>query len=94
MLENEVKSRYYSYVQLVNELKIINQEAQDSKLLFERARTQYELGEAEFEEYSQRKATSTQSSLAVMRTEVEFLRAKDALEEIIGVKLTDVETTH
>ena len=94
VLENEVKSRYYNYIQLLNELRIINQEAQDSKLLFERVRSQYELGEAELEDYNQRKTLATQSTLTVMRTEVEFLKARDALEEIIGIKLTDIDTAN
>lgn len=90
VLTNEVKSRYYNYLQLRNELTIANQEAQDAKLLFERIRGQYEVGEAELEDYSERKTSATQMTLIKMRTEVEYLKAKDALEEIIGVSLDEV----
>lgn len=90
VLKNEVKSRYYNYLQLRNELTMANQEAQDAKLLFERIRGQYEVGEAELEDYSERKTSATQTALIKMRTEVEYLKAKDALEEIIGVSLDEV----
>ncbi|SEK62535.1 TolC family protein [Parapedobacter koreensis] len=91
VLEIEVKTRYYNYVLILNDLKVKNQEAQDSKFMLESAREQYELGEIELEDYNMRKGGATQAGLSLAQTEINFLKAKDALEEIIGVKLTDVK---
>jgi len=90
-LTNDVKSRYYNYVQLLYELRIRTQESQDSKISFETIRVSYESGEAELEEYSQAKATATQAGLALVQTEINYLKAKDALEEIIGRKIEEVQ---
>ncbi len=90
-LENEVKSRYYNYVQLFHELRIRTQEAQDNKVSFETVRNSYESGEAELEDYNQGKATLTQAGLTLVQTEISYLKAKDALEEMIGRKIEDVK---
>ncbi len=91
VLELDVKNRYYTYILVLNELKIKSQEAQDIKFMLEIAREEYELGEMELEDYNVQKMAGNQAGLALAQTEIAFLRAKDALEEIIGVKLTDVK---
>ncbi|WP_262247653.1 TolC family protein [Parapedobacter soli] len=89
-LENEVKSRYYNYVMLNNQLEISTQEVQDNKLILNQLQSKFELNEVDLETYNSAKSALAGSKSALMQTEVQFLTAKDALEEIIGVKLEDI----
>jgi len=91
MLENDVKAKYYSYVQLTSELKNKTLSAQDAKSLFERLQGQFELGEIDLDTYSQARADVANTNSALIQTEVNYLMAKDALEELIGVKLEEVK---
>lgn len=90
-LETEVKSRYYNYIFGLQQLKMRTSEAQDAKLSLESLRTRYESGEAELEEYNRVKQAGTQADLILAQSEIDYLKAKDALEEIIGRKINDVD---
>jgi len=89
-LENEVKSRYYAYIMLNNQLEINTQSAQDNQLMLNQMKGQFELGEIDLETYNTAKSALADSKSGLIQTEVEFLRAKDALEEIIGAKLQEI----
>ncbi|MGK6353294.1 TolC family protein [Parapedobacter sp. DT-150] len=91
VLESEVKSRYYDYIFLLNEIKVKTEEAQASKALFEDTRLKFERGEAQIESYSSARTNFTAASTALSQIEVNFLKAKDALEEIIGTTLNEVQ---
>lgn len=91
MLENDVKAKYYSYIQLTSELKNKTLAAQDSKSLFERLQGQFELGEIDLDTYAQARTDVANTNSALIQTEVSYLMAKDALEELIGVKLEEVK---
>ena len=86
-LENEVKSRYYDYIQLQNELKLRVQDMQDAKTGLSDMQYKYERGEVEFEGYNEARTSFSASTSAKLIAEVNFLKAKDALEEVVGVKL-------
>lgn len=91
ILENEVKSRYYDYIYSLKELKVKTEEAQANKALFEDTRLKFERGEADLQSYSGARSNMSVASTALAQVEVSFLKAKDALEEIIGMKLTEVQ---
>lgn len=90
-LENEVKRRYYEYVRVLEDLKIKSQALGDSKVLLTDVQNQFELGESDLETYSTIKAQVSFSQAELLEVEMALLLARDALEEIIGVKLTDLE---
>jgi outer membrane protein TolC len=87
----EVKSRYYTYLQLKNDLAVKAQAVQDSRILVEDVRGRFERGEVELADYSDAKALNSVSISSHMEAEVGFLKAKDALEEIIGVPIDQVQ---
>lgn len=91
ILENDVKAKYYLYVQLTSELKNKTSAAQDAKSLFDRLQGQFELGELDLDTYSTARANVASTNSALIQTEVSYLMAKDALEELIGVKLEEVK---
>ncbi len=91
MLVNEVKSRYYTYIQQSNDLKVKTQAAQDGKALLDDLRVRFERGEVELDVYNGAKNALSESLSGKMETEVNFLKARDSLEEIIGMPLDAVK---
>lgn len=91
MLENDVKAKYYSYIQSSNELKNRTSAAQDAKSLFARLQGQFELGEVDLDTYSNARTNVANANSTLIQTEVTYLLAKDALEELIGVKLDELK---
>ena len=90
-LEREVKTRYYDYIQQVSQLKINTQSAQDNKGVAENLRNKFERGEITIDAYNQSRVAVSASSSAKIQVEIAYLKAKDALEEIIGEKLAGVK---
>ncbi|MNK87850.1 Outer membrane efflux protein [compost metagenome] len=87
----EVKKRYYTYIQQVSQLKIYTESVQDNKNTAENLRRRFEKGEIPLDNYNQSRINLTSANTAKIQTEVNLLSAKDSLEEIIGVKLSDVK---
>jgi outer membrane protein TolC len=87
----EVKNRYYDYIQQVSQLKINTLSAQDNKGVAESLRNKFEKGEITLDAYNQSRIAQSESSSAKIQAEIAYLKAKDLLEEIIGVKLTEVK---
>lgn len=90
-LEKEVKNRYYSYIQQLRELKLKTIEAQDINGTFQSITNRFEKGEITIEEYNAARAAVSTVASTKMQTELDYLRAKDDLEEIIGMKLSDIK---
>ncbi|MNL49312.1 Outer membrane efflux protein [compost metagenome] len=90
-MEREVKTRYYDYILQISQLKINTQTAQDNKGVAENLRTRFERGEITIDAYNQSRIAVSASSAAKIQVEVEYLKAKDALEEIIGEKLAEIK---
>ena len=90
-LETEVKTRYYDYILQLNQLKIATQSALDNKTVTDGLRNKFEKGEITLDAYSTARINQSASSTARIQTEINYLKAKDSLEEIIGKKLTDVK---
>jgi outer membrane protein TolC len=87
----EVKRRYYTYLQAVSQLKIRTQTAQDNKNISETSRHKFERGELSLDLYNASRMLVSASSTDQITAEVGYLNAKDALEEIIGQKLSEVK---
>lgn len=90
-VEMEVKRRYYDYVQQISQLKIATKIAQDNKGVSESLRNKFEKGEITLDAYNQSRLNQSASESEKVATEIEYLKVKDLLEEIIGVKLSDVK---
>lgn len=89
-LANKVKSQYYSYVMLNNQLAINTQSVQDNQLMLSQIQGQFELGEIDLETYNVAKSALAAAKSSLIQTEVEFLIAKDALEILVGTKLEEI----
>lgn len=90
ILVNEVKSRYYEYILQLKQLKLSTQTAQDAKAIADDIAVRFQRGEVELALYNESKTAVNGAKAAKMQTEVDYLRARDQLEEIIGKKLSDV----
>jgi outer membrane protein TolC len=90
-VENETKRRYYAYLQAASQLKIRTQTAQDNKNISETSRHKFERGELSLDMYNASRMLVSSSNSDRIQYEVNYLNAKDALEEIIGQKLSDVK---
>ncbi|MBB2148425.1 TolC family protein [Pedobacter gandavensis] len=87
----EVKRRYYAYIQQISQLKINTQSVQDNKNVADNQLYKFEKGEITLDTYNQSRINLTNASTAKIQSEVNLLMAKDSLEEIIGVKLSEVK---
>ena len=90
-IESETKRRYYAYLQGIEQLKIKTQAAQDNKNISETSRHKFERGELSLDLYNASRLLVSTTASDQLQFEVNYLNAKDALEEIIGQKLTDVK---
>lgn len=90
-LITDVKRRYYTYIQSLSELKIRTQTAQDNASVAAAARRKFEKGEIQLDTYNSSRVALSESNSRQIQTEVAYLNAKDALEEIIGKKLSDIK---
>jgi outer membrane protein TolC len=90
-LVTEVKRRYYNYVQMLQELKIRTIKTQDNKSVADNSKRRFEKGEITLDQYNFSRIQLADASTERLQTEVNYLNAKDALEEIIGQKLTDIK---
>lgn len=90
-LVSEVKRRYYTYVQMLAELKIKTQTAQENKTVADNARRRFEKGEIALDAYNSSRIQLSDSNTNQIQTEVNYLTAKDALEEMLGKKLSEIQ---
>lgn len=90
ILANEVKTRYYNYIYQLNELKLKTQSAQDNKTVSDDLRYKFEKGEITLQGYNQARVQMNDSNSQKIQAELEFLKAKDALEQIVGKKLEEI----
>lgn len=91
LVEMEVKRRYYDYIQQISQLKIATKSAQDNKGVSESLRNKFEKGEITLDAYNQSRLSQSTSDTEKVEAEINYLKAKDLLEEIIGMKLSEVK---
>ena len=65
--------------------------AQENKGVAESLRNKFEKSEITLDIYNQSRINQFNSSQAKILAESTFLKTKDSLEEIIGVKLSDIK---
>ncbi|WP_442588350.1 TolC family protein [Pedobacter sp. AW31-3R] len=87
----EVKRRYYAYIQQIGQLKINTQSVQDNKNVADNLKYKFEKGELGLDVYNQSRINLATANTSKLQSEVSFLEAKDALEEIIGCPLSDIK---
>jgi outer membrane protein TolC len=90
-VEMEVKRRYYDYIRQISQLKIATKSAQDNRGVSESLRNKFEKGEITLDAYNQSRLNQSTSESEKVEVEINYLKAKDLLEEIIGVKLSDIK---
>jgi len=90
-LENEVKRKYYIYIQSLSELKIKTQTAQESRVVADNSSKRFSKGEVSLDEYNMSRRILADANTDQIATEVLFLTSRDELEALIGKKLTDIK---
>lgn len=91
ILANEVKRRYYEYLQQQAALKVKTQASQDNRSVAENLKYKFAKGEVTIDIFNQSRINAASADSDKLLTEVAYFRAKDALEEIIGKKLTEIQ---
>ena len=86
----EMKNKYYTYILQTKELKLRTQAAQDAQAVADNTSLQFERGEIELESFNAAKSNLNSANSAKIQMEMSYLFAKDQLEELIGVKLNEV----
>jgi len=90
-LIKDVRQRYYNYIQALALLKVRTQANQDNASVSANARIKFERGEIQLDSYNGARLLVSESNIRQIETELLYLNAKDALEEIIGKKLSDIQ---
>ena len=90
-LAEEVKNRYYEYLQLTRDLKIKSQTYADNQTSSNGLKYKFEKGEVTLDMYSNAKVLAANSNSEKLMTELNLLKAKSALEALIGQRLEDVK---
>lgn len=90
-LTNNVKKRYYTYVQNIATLKLLTQANTDAQEVFASEKHRFEKGEVTFEEYNRAQLSLTTSYQEKILAESNLLIAKADLEELLGEKLEDIK---
>lgn len=90
-LTNNVKKRYYTYIQNVANLKLLTQANIDALEIYTSEKHRFEKGEVTFEEYNRTHLSLTTSYQEKILAESNLLIAKADLEELLGEKLEDVK---
>jgi outer membrane protein TolC len=89
-LVTEVKTRYFTYLAAVKNLKLTNQSILDAQNLVTMLRYRYEKGEVTFTEYNAAVTAFASGNQSRVNAEVTLLSAKAALEELLGIRLEEV----
>ncbi len=90
-LTNNVKKRYYTYVQQIANLKLLTQATNDAQEVLASEKHRFEKGEVTFEEFNRAQLSVTTSYQEKILAESNLLIAKADLEELLGEKLEDIK---
>ena len=89
-IENEVKKRYFTYIQQVALLKLRTKSTSDASDMVKQLKYKFERGETSFQEYNGSMMVETEQIQYKIMAESNTFIAKAALEEIIGEKLENI----
>jgi len=90
-LTNNVKKRYYTYVQFVAFLKLQTQAATEAENVANDVKHRFQKGEETYANYSKAQFDVTTAYSAKIQAETNALIAKADLEELLGEKLEDIK---
>ncbi|WP_084490018.1 TolC family protein [Niabella ginsenosidivorans] len=90
-LASDVRAKYYDYLSSKKQLAIRNLAAQSLKGIQADAQQKYERGEIAIDAYTTAKNSATEADAQALTAEVTYLKAKDALEGVIGAKLESIK---
>lgn len=90
-LEAEVKTRYFTYIAQLNNVKLFTKTLQDSEGLLNDLRVRYERGEITFDIFSQGLISFSNISKSKIDSEAAFLIAKATIEELTITKIEDIK---
>lgn len=90
LLVNNVKGRYYAFLSAKRMLELRTLASTDLRAIFNNAQNQFKNNEVSIEVYTSTKNSLVEAEASVLSAEVEFLKAKNELEDIIGVRLESV----
>jgi outer membrane protein TolC len=90
-LDQEIKKRYYTYVQMVNILKIKTLSLSDAQDVLKNVKYKFEKGEVTFDIYNQSLLSFSSYSQDKITAEANLLIAKSSLEEMLGVPLESIK---
>lgn len=93
-IEAMVKERYYNYIKELTVLKLHMKTVQDAESVMYLVRTKFEKGEETFNTYNQIISSYTSHVQEKIDTEINMLKAKASLEELIGVKVETLVDTN
>jgi outer membrane protein TolC len=86
-IEAMVKDRYYTYIKELTILKLRMKTVQDAESVMFLMRTKFEKGEEKFDSYNDIISSYTSQVQEKIDTEINMLKAKASLEELIGIKI-------
>ncbi len=90
-LVNEVKSRYYAFLLAKRTLEIRTLAAQNYKGIMGDITAKYQRNEIPIDVYTESRNSATEADALALSAEVEYLKAKNLMEEIVGKKLEEVK---
>lgn len=90
-LELEVKTRYFTYIQHLNNVKLYTKSLEDAAGLLSDLKVRYERGEVTFQNYSEGLISFSTISQAKIESEAGLLIAKATIEELTVTKLEDIK---
>lgn len=90
-LEAEVKRRYFTYIQELNNVKLYTKTLSDADGMLKDLKIRYERGEVTFDAYSQGLIKFSDINKSKIEAEAAFLTAKSSLEELTITKIEDIK---
>ena len=90
-LTNDVKKRYYLYIENIANLKLLTQACQDALNVSNDIKHKFERGEETFDNYTKAQLNLTTSYQQKIAAETNLLISKSDLEELLGEKLEDIK---
>ena len=91
LLESQVKQTYYDYLHQFNTLKVKQKAYNDNKAASDGLQYKFEKGEVSLDDYTKAKSITSYAESERLLAEVNWLKAKDTLEALIGEKLENVK---
>jgi outer membrane protein TolC len=89
-IESQVKTRYYTFLQLQRSLSLINNAYKDAQSNYNTIKYKYERAEATFLEFNSASSALNSALQAKLQLEANYLSAKAALEELTVKKLEEI----